>query len=224
MNKFTFVLLCCSNVFGFSTDHLPLAEQLSKTFPKLFSEKFLIVHPKSELVVHGNVFDITSVENEFEVRNANNENFKIALGGFHSIDELKADLKAIKSWLDQFFSYRVLSADEVISEVPVFYGQKSKYRISSNGDHYIILSKNQNRRIKRTFIYRTMLSAPVPKNLKIGTAIYKVDTFQNSIKKDIVTLNSIQKTGRYRTILDSLSYVIFGAPFEQVKIHRSEEF
>lgn len=224
MNKIIFFLIFCSNVFGFGTGHLPLADELQKNFPKLFSKKFIIGHEKSNIIVHGNIFDTTLLQNGFEIQNSNGENFKIALLGWKTEDELRQDIEAVKSWLSQFFAYKVLRSDEMIAEIPVFYGTQSKYKIFTSDDHYVLLSKNQNRQIKRTFVYRTMLSAPFSKGTKIGTAFYKVCAFQKSIAKDITTLEAISKSNRFFTILDSLSYVIFGSPFEHIRINKSEEF
>lgn len=149
----------------------------------------------------------------FHFKNHNDCEFSIVLYGLSTKEEAIEDIKSISSWLDQFFEYRVSKKGETFAKIPVFYGKSKIVDIFLSDDHFLLLSKNLNDKIMKISRYRTMLHAPVDLNYQIGVIFYQTSVFQNPITKVVLSEKKVQKSCRFKTVLDSVFYVIFGSSF-----------
>jgi hypothetical protein len=159
-----------------------------------------------------------------KIKNANNEDFYCVLYGASSFKALEEDIENIKTWLVQFFTYKVSISGEKIAEIPVFYGEKDSCIASIKEEHFVILSKYLNKNITKTSVYRTMLEAPVMSGENIGVVTYNTSIFKNNIIKYILTDEHIEKANKLKIILDSIAYIIFGSPYRKTKICKSEDY
>jgi D-alanyl-D-alanine carboxypeptidase len=121
-------------------------------------------------------------------------------------------MKAISGWLDQFFIRKISGRGEAVATIPVFYGRSNEVDITLQDDHFLLLSRNCNNNVTKVFRYRTALQAPVAAGFPVGWAFYKTGVFQNWISKTITASAAVKKANRWKTICDSISYVIFGTP------------
>jgi hypothetical protein len=153
----------------------------------------------------------------FKYKNKNSCEFHCALYGVFSKEDMSADIQAVSKWLDQFFIYIPAKKNELVAKIPVFYGDTNEMELRLNDDHFVLLSERCNRNIVKVFRYRTALRAPVIADFQVGWAFYKTDVFQNWISKTIKSSTVIGKSGRFKAICDSFSYIIFGAPSDTNK-------
>jgi hypothetical protein len=158
-----------------------------------------------------------------KIKNKHNEEFTCILQGANSIEQLKEDIEQIKQWLNQFFTYRVTHAGDKIATIPVFYGKENIYDIEINQDHYIILSRRLHTNIKKVCIYKSMLQAPIESGINLGVITYDTSIFKKAVIKYILTNKAIHKGNRLKVIVDSIFYIIFGTPYQNIKICKSTD-
>jgi hypothetical protein len=209
----------------------------SKSFVVASLESRLILHEKNPLtIVSGRyTFDLCTGANiqrlqerkiqfyydqntgdscVFYYRNKNSCVFICALSGASSQEALLADMKLLSKWLDQFFIYKILQQQELVSQIPVFYGMDSRLEIRIPENHKILLSERHNNNVTRIFRYRTALAAPVQAGDIVGWVFYKSVIFQNPTIKEIRSDRNIEKANWLCVLLDSAMYLIFGRPFK----------
>ncbi|MDR1475811.1 MAG: hypothetical protein LBI20_00625 [Holosporales bacterium] len=144
-------------------------------------------------------------------KNENSCTFLCILYGATSKQGLEQDIKLVSKWLDQFYLYKLSQQGEEIATIPVFYGKKNFVRVVLPEDHFVVLSKKESNNATKIVRYRTAFGAPIHSEDSAGCIFYKISTFQNFIIRNLQINTVIDKTNRFRTLCDSVNYLIFGA-------------
>lgn len=146
-------------------------------------------------------------------KNQNGCEFSIILYGLSTKEEVIEDVKSIVSWLEQFFEYKVSKKGEEFAKISIIYGKLNKLDAFFDDDHFLLLSKKLNDQIMKVSRYRTMIAAPFDPNYMVGNVLYQTSVFQNPISKIVTSGKKVEKSGKFKTILDSICYIIFGNSF-----------
>lgn len=230
------------NCFSYSYDHLPLCQKLQMSFPELKATCFIIVSKEPNIILHekNSFYNIRFDDNKkkkslcdlvseysnfnsdsrisgmtfvFEYTNKYKCVFKIALSGINTVEQFQEDQRKIFDWLDQFFTFKVCSKNELLAKIPVIYADIKSVDMLTNSNIITILSDKQRNRIIKTVTYRSIIRAPFDQNTRLGTIGILTNTFEHSLNFDISAASSGQQTNRWKTLLDSIRYLIFGPNF-----------
>lgn len=266
---------------AFNTSHLPIADKLKLTFPKLKASCFVIANLDCKIVIHEQnanqkihtgTFDniifasktlpnssIKKYDNPFLGNNKltlyemndvfysvlieklyspqiKQQNIKISilqssmsgyggvfyyeskhhgkyigiLYGNRTHEEVLKDIKAITSWLNQFYIKDVSNITSKIGEIPVLYGTEKVLKLNLQNQK-LLFSETMSNKLQRICHYRTIIRAPIHEEDNIGSVFYFSDLFKNPITKPILSSKSIKKSNIFNCIFQTIHYIIFGS-------------
>ncbi len=146
--------------------------------------------------------------------NKNNCEFMIVLYGYNTFEEIKGDIDLLKIWLDQFIEYTIFEGGDHIANVPILYA-KSQNKIELRFDHKIklIMTYGKTHNVRKKIVYKTITKAPKKKDSVLGKIFLYTKIFKNPITINLKTNHEIEAGNRIKMILDSISYILLGTPF-----------
>ncbi|MDR1488471.1 MAG: hypothetical protein LBI26_01895 [Holosporales bacterium] len=164
---------------------------------------------EDEFISRSSMSGITSV---ITYKNKNNCKFKIVFSGENSDKELEEDIKATKTWLDQFFTKILYDAGEVVENIPLICGKTQNYvEMKSPLKINVILSKKQ---LPQQFVkrirYKSVVKAPITIETNLGDIFLETPLFKNPVCFKINANQNIKQDSKFKTVCDSIKYLIFG--------------
>lgn len=190
-----------------------LIPEISKTFPKLQSNKFIIFCKQSNEILIQN--DKNSIIKEsdcslnFTYKSSNNIDYECRFSSNEN------NIENVKKWLDQFFLFKIQRKGDYLFDIPVLYNKQKKVSICAEKDIWVLISEKHNKNIIKTIRYKTILSAPLEKNSCIGWIIIRSPIFNEPYFYDIRFPMDLEKSGKFSIIKDSINYLIFGPSYQQ---------
>ena len=121
----------------------------------------------------------------------------------------RESLKALYWALKKYDTIKIVTKDEIFSELNVWTGKKDKVKIASNEDLYLTIPKRKKNTIKAVIEYTGPVLAPIKKGDKI--ALLKV-YISGKLKKKInlYSIENIEKSNIFSRMLTSLNYLVWG--------------
>ncbi|MDR0633160.1 MAG: D-alanyl-D-alanine carboxypeptidase [Holosporales bacterium] len=135
----------------------------------------------------------------------------LVVNGYKSEKDRKEDAMALLSWgLKTFTNRRLYKANEVIAQIPVWYGAESYLPITVEEELVITLPRFAEKDFKVLVYYDTPISAPIKKGERVGQVHITSSSLKMPIVVPLVASVSIREAGFFKKVYDSLLYLIWG--------------
>jgi D-alanyl-D-alanine carboxypeptidase (penicillin-binding protein 5/6) len=135
----------------------------------------------------------------------------LVVNGYKTEQERKEDATALLCWGMKTFTNRLLyKANEIVVQVPVWYGNESRLPITVEEDLVITLPRFAERDFKMFVYYDTPVSAPIKKGERVGQIKITSGALKMPIIVPLVASVSVREAGFFKKIYDSLLYLIWG--------------
>ncbi|MDR3285601.1 MAG: D-alanyl-D-alanine carboxypeptidase [Holosporales bacterium] len=150
--------------------------------------------------------------------NQNGRRLILVVNGYLSEKDREKDAKALLLWgMKMFRNQSLYKANEVIAQIPVWYGNESYLPITVENDLIITLPRLAGNNVKIELHYDTPISAPVNKGDRIGEIQITSDSFKTPIVIPLVASISIRSAGFFKKVYDSFLYLIWGIRMPDLK-------
>jgi D-alanyl-D-alanine carboxypeptidase (penicillin-binding protein 5/6) len=140
-----------------------------------------------------------------------NQRFIVVINGLPSMQARADEAKKIMTWAFRTFTNQVIfKAQEMITEIPVLYGQEKTVPLTVEKDVLVTIPRPQVMNIKVKIHYPSALQAPIAKGVEVGKVIITVPTLSAPVEVPIMTAVGIQGCGFWGRVKNSLSYLLWG--------------
>ena len=156
--------------------------------------------------------------NAFKFINKNGCEFICILFGAQTEENIEQDMRVLCQWLDIFLIKKLKNSYKLFTKIPVFYGTKNYLPVVLNNSENMLCVSNHKDQIARTIRYKMRVTAPIKPLDQIGWIFYKTSIFDNPIKKNIFANTKIDSSSAIKSILDSISFIIYNRPYRLISI------
>ena len=124
-------------------------------------------------------------------------------------DRSKLSAKILTYGLTNFDLVKITKADQIISEVDVWLGQKNTAKVSTKKDIYKTIKKARKNRLKVSVNYNGPIEAPIKKDQVIAKLklVYEDELIG---EYDLFAMEEIKKLNIFSRLIRSLNYLIWG--------------
>lgn len=137
--------------------------------------------------------------------------FILVINGTPSMQVRANEARKLITWgLNTFANYKLFHAQQLVQEVPVWYGQENKMPLTVDRDVIATLARISRKDLKVKIIYPSALQAPLQKGTTVGKIIISAPTLPTPIEFPLITAITIERSGFFGSIKDSLAYFIKG--------------
>lgn len=132
--------------------------------------------------------------------------------GYKSEQERVNDACTLITWgTKMFITHHLYKVNELIAQIPVWYGEESYLPITVENDLAITLPRSAQYDAKILLCYDTPISAPIQKGSPVGEIQITSTTMKNPIVVPLIAAVSVQEAGFFKKVKDSFLYLIWGA-------------
>ena len=132
------------------------------------------------------------------------------MAGMNSNKERSEEAERLMNYgFREFDNYKILTAGEVLAEVPVWYGKEKTVNMVVPEDVVETIRRSDKDEYKMKIVYDEPLKAPIVKGAVIGYAQLN-DPEGNVRKINLVAANDVERMGVWGRFAANLKYLIFG--------------
>ena len=132
------------------------------------------------------------------------------MAGMNSNKERSEEAERLMNYgFREFDNYKILTAGEVLAEVPVWYGKEKTVNMVVPEDVVETIRRSDKDEYKMKIVYDEPLKAPIVKGAAIGYAQLN-DPEGNVRKINLVAANDVERMGVWGRFVANLKYLIFG--------------
>ena len=132
------------------------------------------------------------------------------MAGMNSNKERSEEAERLMNYgFREFDNYKILTAGEVLAEVPVWYGKEKTVNMVVPEDVVETIRRSDKDEYKMKIVYDEPLKAPIVKGAVIGYAQLN-DPEGNVRKINLVAANDVERMGVWGRFVANLKYLIFG--------------
>ena len=132
------------------------------------------------------------------------------MAGMNSNKERSEEAERLMNYgFREFDNYKILTAGEVLAEVPVWYGKEKTVNMVVPEDIVETIRRSNKDEYKMKIVYDEPLKAPIVKGAVIGYAQLN-DPEGNVRKINLVAANDVERMGVWGRFVANLKYLIFG--------------
>lgn len=132
------------------------------------------------------------------------------MAGMNSNKERSEEAERLMNYgFREFNNYKILTAGEVLAEVPVWYGKEKTVNMVVPEDVVETIRRSDKDEYKMKIVYDEPLKAPIVKGAVIGYAQLN-DPEGNVRKINLVAANDVERMGVWGRFVANLKYLIFG--------------
>ncbi len=130
--------------------------------------------------------------------------------GFQTKNSRSRESMRLLNWgIRKFDTIQVAKKDEIMSNLNVWLGKKSKVGVIPSEDVYLTIPKRKKKIIKAVFEYEGPIEAPIKKGDILGILnVYVSDELKKQI--NILAAEDIEKSNIFSRIFKSLNYLVWG--------------
>lgn len=141
------------------------------------------------------------------VASATKDNMRLVsvVMGVSSMKGRETETRKLLQWgFNSFEQVKPMSANQVVSEQPVYYGTESKVKLGTLNDVYLVIPKGKQQEIKARYqLTQKFLEAPLQKGQTVGQIIYQLEG-KNILTIDLQVMNDVAEGGLFDKIWDWL--------------------
>lgn len=132
------------------------------------------------------------------------------MAGMNSNKERSEEAERLMNYgFREFNNYKILTAGEVLAEVPVWYGKEKTVNMVVPEDVVETIRRSNKDEYKMKIVYDEPLKAPIVKGAVIGYA--ELNEPEGNIRKiNLVAANDVERMGVLGRFVANLKYLIFG--------------
>lgn len=135
----------------------------------------------------------------------------LVMNGLNSMQSRADEARKIMSWgLRTFANYVLFKKQELIQDIPVWFGQEKKLPLTVEHDVILTLARISRPNIRITIRYPSCIKAPIQKGTPVGQIIINAPTMPKPLEIPLIAATSIEKTGFMGSVYDSFTYLIKG--------------
>ena len=132
------------------------------------------------------------------------------MAGMNSNKERSEEAERLMNYgFREFDNYQILTASQVIAEVPVWYGKAKSVQMVVPEDVIETIRRNEKDKYTMKVVYDEPLKAPIEKGAVIGYAQLS-DPEGNIRKINLVAGESVEKMGVFGRFMANLKYLVLG--------------
>lgn len=132
------------------------------------------------------------------------------MAGMNSNKERSEEAERLMNYgFREFNNYKILTAGEVLAEVPVWYGKEKTVNMVVPEDVVETIRRSNKDEYKMKIVYDEPLKAPIVKGAVIGYA--ELNEPEGNVRKiNLVAANDVERMGVWGRFVANLKYLIFG--------------
>lgn len=124
-------------------------------------------------------------------------------------------IKLINWATHTFVNCTIYKAQQLIDEIPVWYGKENKLPITVEKDAIVNLTQIGRKDLKVKLVYSSPIAAPIQQGSQVGKIIVTSSTLPQPIEFPLVAAITIEKSGFFKRLKDSFTYLIWGVPTDE---------
>lgn len=135
----------------------------------------------------------------------------LVANGYQSAGERADNAELLLTWgMKAFVNRKLYSANKLIIQVPVWYGEESYVPVTVDADVVVTLPRAAQKDLRVLLCYNTPVSAPVQKGAPIGEIQISSAAFRKPMIVPLVASVDIREAGFFKKVKDSLLYLVWG--------------
>lgn len=132
------------------------------------------------------------------------------MSGMNSSKERSEEAERLMNYgFREFDNYRILSAGQVLAEVPVWYGMKKSVELLVPEDIVVTIRRSLRNQYNLKLVYDEPITAPVEKGAVIGY-VQLNDPEGNVQKIDLIAGSEVPELGLWGKFMANLKYLVLG--------------
>jgi D-alanyl-D-alanine carboxypeptidase (penicillin-binding protein 5/6) len=139
----------------------------------------------------------------------------LVINGLPSMQARANEAANLMNWaMHTFSNYTIFKAQELVDEIPVWYGHENTLPITVEKDAVITLARLGRKDLKVKLIYQSPIAAPIQQGSVVGKIVVTSSTLPQPIEFPLIAAITIEESGFFKRLKDSFTYLIWGVPHE----------
>lgn len=133
------------------------------------------------------------------------------MGGMKSNKERSEEAEKLMTWgFREFDNFKILNQNQVITEVPVWFGTDKTVAVEVDEDVVRTIARNKVFDTKMTAVYSSPVKAPIKKGDKLGVVRVEIPDF-DAFEVPLLAVKDVPELGFFGRLKEKVKYILFGA-------------
>ncbi len=143
------------------------------------------------------------------------QRFLLVINGLSSMQARADEATRIMTWaLKTFYHQKIFSAQQLIDQIPVWYGHENYLPITVGKDALVVLPRLGCKDLKVKLSYDSPMASPIEKGTVVGKIMVTSAVLPHPVEFPLVAAISIAKASFFKRLKDSFTYLLWGIPQE----------